>query len=376
MRRAQETGFGAAVRRRSSRPQYGTIDAGGAPSGAFWRILGPMNTHKTLGLLLTFTLACGGGGSSSPPPDPGELGQVAGLSDVWSAKPVSFPKDLVVAPWGDVVLLSSDGVMVLAREDGRVLHTVKGCWPEKRSARFIDEHTLQYACSTEPRGEQVTFPSGALAAIDKPAVPPNDPEAAGVDAFSLDDTARYRELLVTASGDGIQVWGGNGAELKQVASSNMSLVTADAHGICGASTFGNVACWADGEVPKSTYVPDAPKVSAGTATAGNPAAVTQGGGTQEHLGTLSSARGSTLVLTTSGGATPVVASTGTLAKQVNTKLGSMTLNAWVNIAEVKVTSVSGDKVTCSVTRELTDVTVNGGKLDLFTPGVNTKLLWK
>ena len=335
-----------------------------------------MKTHKTLGLLLTFTLACGGGGSSGPQPDAGELGQAAGLSDVWSAKPVPFPKDLVVAPWGDVVLLSSDGVMVLAREDGRVLHTVKGCWPEKRSAQFIDEHTLQYACSTKPKGEQVTFPSGALVAVDKPAVPPTDPEADSVGAFSLDDTARYRELLVTASGDGIQVWGSNGAELKGVASSSMSLVTADAHGICGASTFGNIACWADGEVPKSTYVPDSPTAAAGMATSGSTAAGTQGASTQEHRGTLSSAQGSTLVLTTSGGSPPVVGSTGTLAKQVNQKLGSMTLQAWVNIAEVKVTSVSGDKVTCSVTKELTDVTVNGDKLDLFKPGVNTKLLWK
>ncbi len=327
-------------------------------------------------VLLSFALACGGGTSSAPAEtpavDPALQSAADALAKKWEVDAGGWNKALVIAPWGDVIALERSKLHVLAREDGRTLQTVTTCVVEQVEAAFLDEHVLAIGCEGG-KGQHITFPAGTTADGKAPTV--DSPSIDGLDAGAwIKDTVEYEGLIATGGSSGLLVFAPSGGKpLRELDSDSAIGVAADKHGVCVGTTKGEVKCFAAGALPVSTYAAKTADAGATGDSSGDAAAPAAAGGT--HEGTIKSAGGGTVVLTTSGGSPPSVGAKGTLSKQVNKKFGQMNITAWLDIAEVEVTRVSGGTVTCKITKETTDITVNGRKQDQFVKGAATKLKW-
>jgi len=88
---------------------------------------------------------------------------------------------------------------------------------------------------------------------------------------------------------------------------------------------------------------------------------------------LMSRRGSVVKMQITDGDLPKVGHSGTLSKRVVKQFGRMNMTAWVNIASVKVTNVTGGTVTLTIEEEQSIVMVNGQKVDHFKPGSQLRL---
>ena len=93
-----------------------------------------------------------------------------------------------------------------------------------------------------------------------------------------------------------------------------------------------------------------------------------------HLGTLTSVSDDTVVQTGSG-ELPPVGTTRNLSKQVTRQLGTASFETWLKVARVEVIETSRSTVTLRVLEETSVVHVNGRKIDHFTEGATTRLVW-
>ncbi|MFK7927688.1 MAG: hypothetical protein AB8H79_05850 [Myxococcota bacterium] len=146
-----------------------------------------------------------------------------------------------------------------------------------------------------------------------------------------------------------------------------------------AANWTELRCWGQG----STVASQVPDPTPGTAAASGVTSSGSGTATAAPAATaakatpmafsLTSRRGNVVKMQITGGEVPKVGHSGTLSKRVVKQLGRMSMTAWVNIASVKVTNVTGGTVTLTIEEEQSIVMVNGQKVDHFKPGSQLRL---
>lgn len=101
--------------------------------------------------------------TTSVTPAGGKLGDY-GL--VFKVNTGLWTNQVVIAPWGDVVVIGGHEARLLARDSGKVLLQVPICFTQAPdAAAFVDEHHLLVAC--DERIDELTFPQGTVKEVFK-----------------------------------------------------------------------------------------------------------------------------------------------------------------------------------------------------------------
>lgn len=96
----------------------------------------------------------------------------------------------------------------------------------------------------------------------------------------------------------------------------------------------------------------------------------------EFTGEIESKKGKTIKVSVADPTNvPSEGTTGTLSKYFEEEILGMSTHGYIDIAEVEVTGISGNIVTFSLIKELTNVKINGKKENFFKKGIIVKFTW-
>lgn len=136
---------------------------------------------------------------------------------------------------------------------------------------------------------------------------------------------------------------------------------------------GDVACFASRPLKASAYK-GAGKSEQGGAAQGGQAAPETPSNEIEVKGVILGRDGAKVTVKSDAAALPTVGSEGTLSKYFETKLASFTTSGWLEIASVRVTKVSAQKLELQILERKSVMTVNGQEVDHFKEGNQVKLV--
>jgi hypothetical protein len=140
--------------------------------------------------------------------------------------------------------------------------------------------------------------------------------------------------------------------------------SADRQLLCAGTRDGTIHCWARGGERATVAAQPTPAKPSAAPTTPTTAAIE---------GSIVSRAGTTLTLALDG-STLKVGDGLRLDKRVESKLGGMSITAWLTIADVRVQTADAKRVTVAIEAEKSSVTLNGQPLDHFTAGSTVKLM--
>lgn len=98
---------------------------------------------------------------------------------------------------------------------------------------------------------------------------------------------------------------------------------------------------------------------------------------KELKGQIESKKGKALeILITEMEIAPAIGTIGILSKYFEEEVLGFNTHGYFDIAEVEVKEVGEGTVTFKITKELTDIKVNGKKENLFKKGIPIRFIWK
>lgn len=327
-------------------------------------------------VVLGVVLACGGGGPSVSAQNAADELNVGFDIEL----PASAPQLGTSDHFG---LLHADGAVltILNPADGAVLHTqTVDCELDLAGLDTIGFKGLHLPCADGTA--RMWKPDAALAeAVARPAPPGPDFSAADDrQAWTAVAAAEdFTDFSAYAGPEGVDLFDGT-FWLRRLDTPNASALATDGRGNLFVATATGVTSYVGGfplRMPSGMRRAAALRDLSGSAKQPTEQAGAEPSAAPsvELEATLEKVSGGTLTLAKTGGPEVQKGVKGTLSKYVEKKFFGANVTMWLTIAEVEVTSVSGDQIKVKILEEKSETVVDGKKVDMFTAGARTRLAW-